>query len=159
VRSSRELMFALLVVAFVWASLFGRHWLPVPIQSLLFVVVLLLAGAMIAASWWCWIKSRSAESVASWRKKVGLLGVIANTTALAIPLGSLLYMVYCPFPFIRVRVHLPMIDAEKMVLTCLVFSLCGLIAGILSPPRSRFATALGGLIIGSIILSIPMGIL
>lgn len=155
-RFNRELLFAMLVVGFVWASLFG-HWLPIPIQSFLFIVVLLLEGALIVAGWWCWIKTRNAESVARWRKRVGLLGVVANTTALAIPVVSLAYMMH--YPFIRIGVHLPMINPQWMVLTCLMFALCGLIAGILAPPRSRFATALGGLIIASIILSIPMGIL
>jgi hypothetical protein len=155
-RSSRELLYALLVVAFVWASLFG-HWLPTPIQSIFFVVVLLLEIAMIVAGWWGWIKNRRAEDVARWRQRVGLLGVVANTTALAIPVGSLLYMMF--YPFIRVGVRLPMIDAQRTVLACLVFSLFGFIAGILSPPHSRFATALGGLIIASVVLSVPMGVL
>jgi hypothetical protein len=66
-------------------------------------------------------------------------------------------MIY--YPFLRVSVRLPMVNTQWMVLTVLVLSLSGLIAGIFAPPRSRFATALGGLIIGSIVLSIPMGIL
>ncbi|MGA8619844.1 MAG: hypothetical protein WB660_15160 [Candidatus Sulfotelmatobacter sp.] len=120
-------------------------------------MVLFLEGAMIVAGWWGWIKSPNAETVERWRIRFGLLGVVANTTALAIPFGSLLYMMY--YPLIRVRAHLPMVDAQRMVLACLGFSLCGLISGALSPPRSRLATVLGGLIIGSIVLSIPMGIL
>lgn len=155
-RFNREVLFALLVLGFVWASLFG-HWLPIPVQSFLFIVVLLLEGALIVAGWCYWMKSRNAESIPRWRKRLGLLGVIANTTALAIPVASLLYMMRCPF--IGVGVHLPMIDPQWMILACLMFSLCGLIAGLLGPPRSRFATALGCLIIASIILSVPMGIL
>lgn len=156
VRPKKEFLYAMLLIGFVWTSLFG-HWLPMPIRSVLFVVVLVLEIAMIVAGWWCCIKSRKAEDVARWRKGVGFLGVLANTTALAIPVGSLLYMMY--YPFILGSVNLPMINAQLMVLTCLVFSLCGVIAGILAPPRSRFATALGGLIIGSVVLSIPMGVL
>jgi hypothetical protein len=155
-RSLRELVYALLIVAFVWVSLFG-HWLPIPIQSILFVMVLFLEIAMIIGGWWGWNKSRKAEDVARWRKRVGLFGAAANTLALAIPLASLLYMMY--YPFIRVGVHLPMIDGRRVVLTCLAFGICGLIAGILAPPRGRFATALGGLIIASLVLSIPMGAL
>ena len=154
-RLSQEPLYALLTVTFVWVSLFG-HWLPM-IHSILFIVVLLLEIAMIVAGWWGWIKNRRAEDVARWRQRVGLSGVVANTTALAIPFGSLLYMMF--YPFIHVGVRLPMIDAQWMVLACLVFSLCGFVAGILAPPRSRFATALGGLIIASIVLSIPMGVL
>ena len=148
-------MYALLIVTFVWESFFG-HWLPT-IHSILFVVVLLLEIAMIVAGWWGWIKNRRASNVARWRQRVGLSGLVANTTALAIPIGSLLYMMF--YPFVRVGVRLPMIDAQWMVLACLVFSVCGLVAGILAPPRSRFATTLGGLIIASIVLSIPMGVL
>lgn len=155
-RSLRELLYALLIVAFVWASLFG-HWLPIRIQSVLFVIVLFLEIAMIVGGWWGWNKSRNAEDVARWRKRVGLFGVAANTLALAVPLGSLLYMMY--YPFIRIGVRLPMVDGQRMVMTCLVFGFCGLIAGILAPPRSRFATALGGLIIASIMLAVPMGVL
>ena len=61
------------------------------------------------------------------------------------------------YPFIRIGVRLLMVDAQRMMLLVLVFSLTGLIAGILAPPRSRFATAVGGLIIGSLVLSIPIG--
>jgi len=80
---------------------------------------------------------------------MALLGAIANTTAFAIPVGSLLFMMFYP----------AIIDGEKMIMACLVFSLCGVIAGILSPARSRFATTLGSLIIALLILSIPMGVL
>jgi hypothetical protein len=154
VRSKREALYALLVISFVWTSLFG-HWLPM-FHSLLFDLVLLLELAMIVAGWWCWIKGRKDEGIAVWRKGVGLLGIAAYTTALIIPAGSLRYMMY--YPFIRARMRLPMVDAKWLILTVLGFSLLGLIAGILAPPRSRFATALGGLIIGSIVLSIPIGI-
>jgi hypothetical protein len=96
VRSKRQLLFAVLIVGFVWASLRG-HWLPMPIQSTLFIIVLFLELGMIVAGWWCWNKARSAENVARWRKTVGLVGIAANTTALAVPIGSLLYMMYYPF--------------------------------------------------------------
>jgi len=154
-RFSGEGFYALLVIVFVWVSLFG-HWLPM-IHSILFGVVLLLGIAMIMMGWWRWIKNRRSADVARWRQRVGLLGVVANTAAVAIPLGSLLYMMF--YPFIRVGVRLPMIDAQWMILACLAFSVSGFVAGVLAPPRSRFATALGGLIIASIVLSIPMGVL
>jgi hypothetical protein len=46
-----------------------------------------------------------------------------------------------------------------MVLACLIFSLCGVIAGIFSSPRSRFPTTLGSLIISMLIAAVPMGVL
>jgi hypothetical protein len=156
VRSKAAPLFALLIVAFVYVSLFC-HRIPVPIQSTLFFAVVLLEIAMIAAGWWYYVKNRWANGVANWRKRIALLGVMANTTAFAIPVVSLVYMIF--YPSIALRMRLPMIDGEKMVLACLVFSLCGLIAGILGPARSRFATALGSLIIALLVLAIPMGIL
>ena len=63
------------------------------------------------------------------------------------------------YPAIARYTHTPMIDAEKMTLACLVFSFGGVIAGVLSPAGSRFATTLGSLIIALLILAIPMGVL
>jgi hypothetical protein len=145
-----------LILAFVYVSLFNHH-IPVAIQGVLFYIVLLLEVALIAAGWWYCFRNRKANGVAVWRKRTALLAVIANTTALAFPLGSLLYMIF--YPSLGLPLHLPMIDGEKMVLACLVFSLCGLIAGILSPARIRFATTLGSLTIALLVLAIPMGAL
>ena len=77
-------------------------------------------------------------------------------TALAIPFGSLLYRMH--YPFLRAAVFgLSMADVDRIVSTSLVLSLSALIAGIFAPPRCRFAIVLGGLIIGSVVLSIPVG--
>jgi hypothetical protein len=154
-RPQAALLFVAAVIL-VYVSLFSRR-IPVPIQSALFLGVLLLEIAMIAAGWWYCIKNQKANGVANWRRRMALLGAIANTTAFAIPVGSLVYMMF--HPAIARHTHTPMINAEKMILACLVFSLCGVIAGILSPARSRFATTLGSLIIALLILAIPMGVL
>ncbi len=53
--------------------------------------------------------------------------------------------------------HLPMIDADLMVYANLICALCGVIAGILSASRSRFAITLGSLIIALLVLSLPIG--
>jgi energy-coupling factor transporter transmembrane protein EcfT len=73
VRSKAEPLFAVLVVAFVYASLFTRR-LPVPVQSALLFIVLLLAVTMITAGWLYWVKDRKIVGVASWRKRAALLG-------------------------------------------------------------------------------------
>lgn len=86
-----------------------------------------------------------------------MVGFFANTTAFATPIGSLLYMMF--YPFLRARVRLPMVDAQILVLSVLVLSVSGLVAGIFAPARIRFATVVGALVIGSIVLSIPIGIL
>ena len=57
-RLKREALYALVLVAFAWVSLFG-DWLPFLVQSVLFVTVLLLGLVMIVAGWWGWIKSQS----------------------------------------------------------------------------------------------------
>ena len=88
---------------------------------------------------------------------MALIGVIANTAAFVIPFGTFLYGVF--YLSSRLRVRLPMIDGEKMILASLAFSFCGFIAGTLAPPRSRFATSLGSLIIALLILAIPVGVL
>jgi hypothetical protein len=50
-----------------------------------------------------------------------------------------------------------MANADRIVLTSLILSLSALTAEIFAPPRCRFAIAVGGLIIGSAILSISTG--
>ena len=49
--SKKEIVLGLLVVVFVSLALFAR-WIPVPVRSVLFVMVLILAFAMIVAGWW-----------------------------------------------------------------------------------------------------------
>jgi hypothetical protein len=123
------------------------------VQSVLFVIVLFLAWAMVLAGWWCW--SRSGENVAPWRKKVGLLAVTANTLAITIPFATFFWQ-FARFNYAH---YLPLIDWRFVLPACLACSLCGAIAGVLGPPRIRFATAMAGVIVGSIVVSIPIGIL
>jgi hypothetical protein len=77
-RLKKVALYGLVLVAFVWVSLFG-DWLPIPVQTVLFATVLMLGLVMIVAGWWGWIKSRQTEDVPRWRKVVGLVGVTANT--------------------------------------------------------------------------------
>jgi len=148
----KEIALALLVVGFVWLALFA-HWVPVTLQSVLFVGLLILGFTMIVAGWWRWRGVMREENTASWPKKMGLLGLVANTLALAVPFIVFFYAV-ASFGHRQQRN-----DWLVVFPTCLAFSLCGLICGVVAPPRIRFATAMGGLVVGSIILSIPIGIL
>ena len=152
--SKKEIALALLLVGFLWLALFAR-WVPVPVQSVLFVVVPILASAMVVVGWWRWRGVRRNENMPSWRKKMGLLGLVANTLALVVPIIAFLWAWVSFFHML----HLPRINWILVSPTCLAFSLCGLIGGIVAPPRIRFATAMGGLIVGALILSIPIGIL
>ena len=154
-RPKAILVFASVVIL-VYLSLFSRR-IPVKIQDALFFAIVLLEIAMIIAGWWHSIKNRRTNDAPNWRKCMALLGVIANTTAFAIPVGSLIYMMF--YPMIASHTHTPMIDGEKMIVVSLVFSLCGVFAGIVSPARSRFAITLGSVIIMLLILSIPIAIL
>jgi hypothetical protein len=156
IRRFKTLLLGVVVLIFVYVSLFFRR-IPIPIQSALFYLVLLLEIAMIVAGWWYCIRNKRADGVPNWRKRMALLGAIANTTAFVIPVGSLVYMMF--YPAIARHLHTLMIDAETMIGACLVFSLCGVIAGILSPGRCRFATTVGSLIIALLILAIPIGVL
>jgi len=63
------------------------------------------------------------------------------------------------YPWTGLQMHLPMIDTDIMLDACLIFSLGGVIAGIFSPPRSRFAITLGSVIIALLVISFPMGVL
>ena len=156
VRSKAALLFGVFIVAFVYVSLFC-HRIPIGIQSALFFLVVLLEILIIAAGWQYCLEDRKTNGVANWRRRFALLGVMANTTAFAFPVMSIVYMIF--YPSAAGRMRLPMINGKKMVIACLVFSLCGFMAGILAPARSRVATAVGSLIIALLVLAIPMGIL
>jgi hypothetical protein len=52
-----------------------------------------------------------------------------------------------------------MVDARFLVPTVLALSFSGLIAGIFAAAGTRFATVVGALVIGSIMLSVPVGVL
>jgi len=146
----------LFLVAFVWVSLFD-HRIPASIQSVLFFAVLLLELLLIGAGWRYFVRNNKTTSIVAWRKRTAFIAVLANTIAFAIPLGALLYMI--SYPSIGLRMGLPMVNGEKMILGCLAFSVLGVVAGILSPAKSRFASVLGNVIIALLVLAIPMAIL
>jgi hypothetical protein len=100
IPSKKEIVLALLVVGFVWLALFAR-WVPVSVQSVLFVVVVLLAFAMIVGGWWRWRSVRRDGNIASWRKKMGLLGLVAATLALALPFIAFLWALASFNPMMR----------------------------------------------------------
>lgn len=155
-RPQAELFYATLTLGFVWVSL-SHKWLPDGVRNVLFYAVLLLELVLIVAAWRFSINGRKAKDIALWRRRAALLGAIFNTTVLATPVASLLYMIF--YPFLELRLGLPMLDGEKMILVCLIFSLCGFLAGILAPPPSRLVVAVSALIMAMTLLSIPLGVL
>lgn len=153
-RSSKIRPYALVVVVFYWASLCVR-WLPKPVQSVIFVLMVLLGLVMIVAGWRGWVESRNIDDVPYWRKGVGLVGVTSNTL-LVIPLATLLYRLHYPFLLVTVF-GFSAAEMHRIEDTSLVLALSVLIAGIFVHSRCRFAILVGGLAIGSVVLSIPFG--
>jgi len=155
-RRSTEVATAIAITTFVWISLFD-HSLPIPVQSTLFFIVLLLAPVMLVIGWWRFRKSWREESVPRWRKICGLVALIASSLTFALPILVFFYAV--ALFQLRLQPSRWMVNWLIVLPVCLALSLCGIIGGILAPARLRLSTALSGLIAGSIVLSIPIGIL
>lgn len=114
----------------------------------------LLEMVLIGAGWWYYVQVRWSANAAIWRKWMALMGVVANTTAFAIPFGDSLYSIS-----IGVSSDLPALDWNAVVLACLICSLCGVVGGAMAPPRCRFAITLGSIIMPLLVLAIPVGVL
>jgi hypothetical protein len=155
-RRSTVIIIAVAIIAFVWISLFD-HSLPIPVQSLLFFVVLLLAPVMLVIGWWRFRKAFRDETVPRWRRVCDLVALIATTLTFALPLLVFFYAVIL-FQ-LRLQPSRGMVNWLNVLPVCLGLSLCGVIGGVLAPQRIRLSTALSGLIAGSIVFSIPIGIL
>ena len=152
IEHGREVALAALVVVLILLQ-FAR-WVPVHVQSALFVTLICLAFAMIGTGWRQWRGVRQDPNVASWRRRMGLFSLMADTLALILPFISFLYA-FASFNYM----HRPSMSVWILVPTSVFLSLCGLVSGILSPAPIRFTAAMGGLIVGSLIVSIPMGVL
>ena len=83
---------------------------------------------------------------------VGLLGLTANTLAIAVPFVACLYQ----FTRNTYSLNVPMADWTLIIPFSFLLSVCGLIGGVLAPRRIRLVTAAGGLIISSVILAVPI---
>jgi hypothetical protein len=125
-------------------SLFERR-LPALLQSLLFVIVLLLGLGMILAGWFGWTIVRDDANVSRLRRGMALLSISANTLAIAIPFLEFSYF--------------EGVSGSTVAALCLACSCCGVIAGVIAPREIRLPSILAGVTIGSIILAIPIGIL
>jgi hypothetical protein len=147
VPSKEELFLSLGVCAFVWFSLFS-HWLPTLLQSVLFLIVLLLEGVLISAGWFLW--KTAEEGVSAWPRRLGLFGLSLDTAAIAVSVFSFAYILQEPFGTVQWFVVVP---------TCLVFCLCGMIIGVFAPREIRAVTVLSALIWASILVSIPLAVL
>jgi hypothetical protein len=116
----------------------------------LFLIVLLLAVCPIIG-WWRWHGVKNDSTTVLWRKMLGLLGLTANTLAIAVPFVACLYQ----FTRNTYSLNVPMPDFPLIIRFSFFLSLGGLIAGVLAPRRIRLVIAAGSLMISSLILAVP----
>ncbi len=117
----------------------------------LFLTVLFLAVCPIIG-WWRWQGVKTDSTTVLWRKMAGLLGLTANTLAIAVPFVACLYQ----FTRNTYSLNVSMPNFPLIIRFAFFLALCGLIGGILAPRRIRLVTAAGGLIISSVILAVPI---
>lgn len=89
-RSKPAPLFAVAILAFAYLSLI---FLVTPhsfLENILFFAVVQVEVVMIAAGWWYCFQNRKANDIAIWRKRIAWVAVIANTSALGIPIVSLM---------------------------------------------------------------------
>ena len=117
----------------------------------LFLTVLFLAVCPIIG-WWRWQGVKTDSTTVPWRKMVGLLGLTANTLAIAVPFVACLYQ----FTRNTYSLNVSMPNFPLIIRFAFFLAVCGLIGGILAPRGIRLVTAAGGLIISSVILAVPI---
>lgn len=117
----------------------------------LFLTMLFLAMCPIIG-WWRWQGVKTDSTTVLWRKMAGLLGLTANTLAIAVPFVACLYQ----FTRNTYSLNVSMPNFPLIIRFAFFLAVCGLIGGILAPRRIRLVTAAGGLIISSVILAVPI---
>ena len=117
----------------------------------LFLTVLFLAVCPIIG-WWRWQGVKTDSTTVLWRKMAGLLGLTANTLAIAVPFVACLYQ----FTRNTYSLNVSMPNFPLIIRFAFFLAVCGLIGGVLAPRRIRLVTAAGGLIISSVILAVPI---
>jgi hypothetical protein len=155
VTYKKEIPATLIALVLVWACL-SRRVFPPQVRGMLFYVVLLFEVAMLVAAWWNCSKVRKSALVARWRKAVGWIATLANTLAFAIPVVFLVYII--SYPTTSLRLHLPMIDGEKMIAASLLLCVFGFAAALVGPSSTRFPTLVGSVTVAMILVSIPFGV-
>jgi hypothetical protein len=118
--------------------------------SLLLIVLLLAVCPIIG--WWRWHGVKNDSTIVLWGKMAGLLGLTANTLAIAVPFVACLYQ----FTRNTYSLNVPMPDFPLIIRISFFLSVGGLIGGVLAPRRIRLVTAAGGLIISSLIMAVAI---
>jgi hypothetical protein len=119
--------------------------------GLLLLTVLLLAVCPIIG-WLRWHGVETDSTTVQWRKVAGLLGLTANSLAIAVPFVACLYQ----FTRNTYSLNVPMPDFPLIIRFSFFLAIGGLIGGVLAPRRIGLVTAVGGLIISSVILAVPI---
>jgi hypothetical protein len=95
-----------------------------------------------------------------WRKRAALIGLTANTLAIALPFMAVLYGIYIDHLIRRGPVQASeIVDVAFAVPAGLSLGVCGLLIATLAPSRIRWLILLGGVVTWLLILSIPVAIL
>jgi hypothetical protein len=136
----------IIIVSLVSSSRLG-HRLPMFLQNSAFLVVIYLPPLLTAMSWVGLAVARKNGNVSRWRLWVSILGCVALSFALVIPLSVISLSFLLPW------------DWLQLAYWCLASSLIALLAGCFSAKSTRFPLIFGGLVMGGLVFIVPVGIL
>jgi predicted signal transduction protein with EAL and GGDEF domain len=157
--SKKQISFSLATVVFVYLSVQHR-WFPVWVHNITFPGVLFIVCALNVAGWWRLTRAGQDATTSRWRKRAALMGLIANTLAIAVPFAAFLYGIYIGYLMRRGPVKgSDIVDVYFALPVGLCLAVCGLLSGTLAPNWIRLPIVLGGVVTCLLILSIPIGIL
>jgi hypothetical protein len=161
-RSKKEIAIAVAIVVFVYLSLRAQHarWAPEPVQATLAYTALLAVVGLNVAGWWAASRMSQDANTARWRKRAGLIGLVANTLAIALPFAAFLYGVYVDHLISRGPVNASdVLDLGFVIPVSVALVAFGLVAGAIAPSRLRLAVVVGGLVTFFFLVAIPAPIL
>ncbi|MFZ0539200.1 MAG: hypothetical protein WAM47_20215, partial [Candidatus Sulfotelmatobacter sp.] len=115
------------------------------VHNIIGFFVTMLPIILNVAGWWRWKRVWRDEKAARWRKVVGLVGLVANTSALCLVCVSLFYSVAVEKAH---REVFQSIDLYPVIVGCLILSASALAVGTFAPRRLRLAVVLGGFAMG-----------
>jgi hypothetical protein len=149
-----------LIVGSIYLS--AVRWVPVPVQSVLFLMVFVCLPIILnVAAWWRFRHPAQDDRSADWRRLAGGLALVANSLAIAVIWGQ---FIYSYFLLNYVGRHRPvaadeMIDGTLVLTTSFVLAAFSMVAGAMAPRGVRFPLLLCGLIVACAMMVIPVAIL
>jgi len=137
---------ALIITCLILSSRLG-HGLPQALQNVAQLVVLSTPLLLTVMAWVQFALARKKAHDPRWRLRLSLLGCIALSLALAIPLVVIFFaMIF-------------LLDWTRLAVWCLASSLLALLAGSLGARSVRFPLIFGGLVMVGLVVIIPLGVL